>query len=50
MLIFRRYWISAVAIAGIEVLHGIKSDRFNLSRLRLKDRRPPAACQAVLVV
>jgi transposase-like protein len=48
MLGFKRFRTAAITIAGVELLHRIKKGQFNLARLRLKDRCPPAIWKAVL--
>ena len=48
MLGFKRFKTAAVPIAGIELLLRIRKGQFNLSRLRLRDRRAPAVWDAVL--
>jgi transposase-like protein len=48
MLGFKRFKTAAITIAGIELLLRIRKRQFNLSRLRLRDRRAPAAWDAVL--
>ena len=48
MLGFKRFETAAITIAGIELLRGIHKGQFNLRRLRLKGRSPPAIWNAVL--
>ena len=48
MLGFKRFRTAAIAIAGIELLRQISKGQFNLTRLRLQDRRAPAVWDAVL--
>ena len=48
MLGFKWFKTAAVTIAGIELLRRIHKGQFNLTRLRLKDRRTPAVWNAVL--
>ena len=48
MLGFKQFRTAAIVIAGIELLRRIGKEQFNLSRLRLKDRRAPAVWKAVL--
>ena len=48
MLGFKRFKTTAIIIAGIELLLQIRKGQFNLSRLRLRDRRAPAVWDAVL--
>lgn len=48
MLGFRRFRTAAIAIAGIELLLRIRKGQFNLSQLRLRDRRAPVVWDAVL--
>jgi transposase, IS6 family len=45
---FKGVKTAAVTIAGIELLRRIHKGQFNLTRLRLKDRRTPAIWNAVL--
>ncbi len=45
---FNRFWIAAITISGVEFMHRIRKDQFNLARLRLKDTTAPAAWKAVL--
>ena len=48
MLGFKRFRTAAITIAGIELLRQISKGQFNLTRLRLQDRRAPAVWDAVL--
>ena len=48
MLGFKRFRTAAIAIAGIELLLRIRKGQFNLSELRLRDRRAPVVWDAVL--
>jgi IS6 family transposase len=48
MLGFKWFKTAAVALAGIELLLRIRKRQFNLSCLRLRDRRAPAVWDAVL--
>ncbi|MGH7040921.1 MAG: DDE-type integrase/transposase/recombinase, partial [Acetobacteraceae bacterium] len=48
MFAFKRFKTAAITIAGIELLLRIRKGPFNLSRLRLRDRRASAAWDAVL--
>ena len=48
MLGFKRFKTTTIAIAGIELMRRIRKGQFNLSRLRLWDRRAPAVWDAVL--
>ena len=48
MLGFKRFRTATIIVAGIELLLRIRKRQFNLSRLRLRDRRAPAVWDAVL--
>ena len=48
MLGFKGFKTAAVTIAGLELLRRIHKGQFNLTKLRLKDRRTPAVWNAVL--
>ena len=48
MLGFKVFDQAAVTIAGVELLHRIRKDQFNLGRLRLKGQAAPAIWNAVL--
>jgi transposase-like protein len=48
MLGFKRFRTAGIIIAGIELMHRIRKDQFNLGRLRLKDRSTPAMWNAVI--
>jgi IS6 family transposase len=48
MLGFKRFETAALTIPGIELLRRIHKGRFNLRRLRLKGRSPPAIWNAAL--
>ena len=38
---FNRFWNAAITISGVEFMHRIRKDQFNLARLRLKDATAP---------
>jgi transposase-like protein len=48
MLGFKRFRTAGIIIAGIELMHRIRKDQFNLGRLRLKCRSTPAMWNAVI--
>jgi transposase-like protein len=48
MLGLKRFRTAAIMIGGIELLRRIHTGQFNLRSVRLKDRRAPAVCNAVL--
>lgn len=48
MLGFKRFKTAAITISGIELLRRIRKGQFNLSRLRLRDRRAPPVWEAVM--
>ena len=48
MLGFKRFRCAATTISGIELMHRIRKDQFDLSVLGLKDTTAPAVWNAVL--
>lgn len=48
MLGFNLFRNAATTRSGVELIHRIRKDQFNLARLRLKDTTTPAAWTAVL--
>jgi transposase-like protein len=48
MLGFKRFRNAAITISGVELMHRIRKDQFNLARLRIKDTTAPAIWTAVL--
>jgi IS6 family transposase len=48
MLGFKRFRNAAITISGVELMHRIRKDQFNLARLRIKDTTAPAIWKAVL--
>jgi transposase-like protein len=48
MLGFKRFKTAAITISGIKLLRRIRKGQFNLSRLRLRDRRAAAVWEAAL--
>ncbi|MGH7070251.1 MAG: hypothetical protein ACREFO_09575 [Acetobacteraceae bacterium] len=48
MLGFKPFKTTALTIVGIELLLRIRKGQFNLSRLRLRDRRAPTVWNGVL--
>jgi transposase-like protein len=48
MLGFKKFWKAATTIAGIELMHRIRKDQFNLGKLRVKDKTAPEIWKAVL--
>jgi len=49
MLGFKLFRNAATTISGVELIHRIRKDQFNLARLRLKHTITPAARKAVLL-
>jgi transposase-like protein len=49
MLGFKWFRTAAITIAGVELLHRIRKDQFDLRALRLKDRTAPAIWKAALI-
>jgi IS6 family transposase len=47
MLGFKRFRNAAITISGVELMHRIRKDQFNLARLRIKDATAPAIWKAV---
>ena len=48
MLGFKRFRNAAITLAGIELMHRIRKDQFNLVKLSLKDTAARAVWNAVL--
>ncbi|XAN14087.1 IS6 family transposase [Achromobacter denitrificans] len=48
MLGFKRFSNAAITLAGIELMHRIRKEQFNLAKLGLKDAAGPAVWNAVL--
>ena len=48
MLGFKRFRNAAITLSGIELVHRIRKDQFNLAKLGLKDTASPAVWKAVL--
>jgi len=48
MLGFKLFDRAAVTVAGVELLHRVRKDQFNLGRLRVAGQAAPAIWKAVL--
>ncbi|MGH8782865.1 IS6 family transposase [Paraburkholderia sp.] len=48
MLGFKNFDSAAITVAGVELMHRIHKDQFDISRLHLKDRTPASIWNAVL--